>query len=340
MHIYRITLLWGICCLSALPRVARSQTDFNQPPPSNFEESGKKGPDRKSPGLFHRPVMPTPPEQLKYANQLRAEGRIHKAMRQYNNLVHAWHGSPEAAIAQHTYADMLYEQGRLQSALDEYQYLATFYRGSFPFDDVMQRELQIANTVRTMHHGEFMFFPGILDPPRAIPLFESIVQSAPTWPGSEEALFQIAMIHEDDKEYVDAAAAYERLLQRYPNSRYAPQSSLARARSLRAEAIKRLRDLRQVNDAIAAYFKFTKLYPSDPNVPTAQSELDDLKTAKARMLLDVAVYYEEKERNIKAAIIAYMDLQRSCPMSEYGAQAQAKTAELKEQESANDHRTK
>lgn len=339
MYMPKIALLCALCGLAALPRAARSQTDFNQPPPSNFEESEKKGPERKSPSILHRPVMPTPAEQLKYANSLRAGGRLRKAMRQYNNLVHAWHGCPEAAVAQRAYADMLYEQGRLQSALEQYQYLVTFYRGSFTFDEVMQRELQIANTVRTMRHGQFLFFPGILDPPRAIPQYESIVQSAPTWAGSEEALFQIAMIQEDDKAYVDAAAAYERLLQRYPASRYAAQAALARARSLRAEAIKRKRDMRQVDNAIAAYFKFTNPYPSDPNVPAAKSELEDMKKIKARILLDVAIYYEEVARNTKAARLAYMDLQRQCPMSEFREKVSEKIDDLMKQESANEHRT-
>jgi outer membrane protein assembly factor BamD (BamD/ComL family) len=302
------------------------------------EESKDKGPKRKTPSLFHRTAQDTPAAQLVYADSLRKAERIRKAMRQYNNLVHAWGSSPEALKAQRSLADLRFERKEYQEAFDEYQYLIDFYPGQFAFDEVIEKQFQLANAIKTRRVARFLIFPGVTDPERAIPMFEKIVANAPSWERSQEALFYVALINEETENWADAVAVYDRILQRYPDSRFAASAAFARARCLYTTATERGRDEFQLNAAMAAFASFIHDHPSDANVKEAQARLDELRDKLTRMYFDRAVFYDKSLKNPTAAIVAYRDLIRTFPMStsEERKQAEARVLELEAAEKGNE----
>ncbi len=107
---------------------------------------------RKQPGLFSRPAKDSPEEQLQYAEALHKQGRTRGARKQYSALVHRWHQSREAATAQLRYAELLEQAGKYQHAFDEYQYLIDSFADGFEYEVVLERQLKIANHVRTVRH--------------------------------------------------------------------------------------------------------------------------------------------------------------------------------------------
>jgi tetratricopeptide (TPR) repeat protein len=306
---WRVLLL---CLLCLAPAAVRGQSQDE-----NFkvEDEEAAGPTRKAPSLFHRPTQKTPEAQLQYADSLRRSGRLRKAMKQYNNLVYAWPNAPEAPKAQRAYADLLLERENYEAAFDQYQYLVTFYAGNFPFDEVLEKQFQIANYVKTARHARFFgLLPGVTDPQQALPLYKKIVQNAPNWTRSQEALFYEALIYEEDKDYDKAIQTYEEIQQRYHGTTYAGSAAFARARCLFEMAHQRLRDEGQVRAAVSAFGTFIHDYPSDPNIGQARKFLDDMKVTLAQMYYDRAVYYDQVQKNAKAAIISYRDLIRTFPV--------------------------
>lgn len=314
--------LVGLLCL--LPAFARSQEDGN----FKVQDEEAKTPQRKSPGIFHRPGKASPAEQLTYADALRRDGKLSRAIKEYDNLVHAWHDTPEAVLAQRAQSDLLFERGKFKPAFEAYQYLVDFYAGQFPFEPVIQRQFEIANVVKNQRYARLWILPGVLDPQQALPLFEAIVRNAPNGDLAQESLFNMALIQEDDKEFDKAVELYERIQLRYPDGRYTASATFARARCLYQAARSRGRDEGQIRNAVSAFSTYLRDYPSDPNAASARKYLDELRSILSDMYFSRATYYDNVEKNAKAAVVAYRDFVRTFPMSNLRERAEARIAQL------------
>jgi outer membrane protein assembly factor BamD (BamD/ComL family) len=312
-----------LCLTCLMPMLARSQED-------NFadKEDDDAAPKRKAPSFFHKPEAATPAEQLALADGLRREGKTRQAIRQYDSLVHEWHDTPEAVSAQRAQADVLLERGKNKDSFDAYQYMIDFYAGQFPFEPVIEKQFQIANVIKNERHARFWILPGVTDPQLALPLLETVVQNAPTWERSQEALNTIAQIHEQAGDFDKAAEQYERVQLRYPDGRYAATAAFSRARCLYHNAMQRGRDEGQLRTVLSAYASFMHDFPSDENAAAARTRLDEIKERLSQMCFERAMYYDRAEKNDKAAIVAYRDFVRTFPMSPLREQAESRIAEL------------
>ena len=300
-----------------------------QAPAGEFDrEFGVSGPVKKSPGWRYRPAKDAPDAQLAHADRLRAEGKTRRARRAYRELVHQWHAAPQAVDAQRAYAELLLEAGKHRAAFDEYQYMIDHFAGDFPYEDVLRRQFQIANYLRTTRQGAFLFFPGVAAPERALPLYEQIVDNAPNWAGTPECLFYIGLIHEGDKDYELAATAYETLMLRFPASDFVVGAAFRRAKALYEIASRSPRDEQLTRDALTALIAFDRRYGRDPNAEAVRDWLVELKDRLATQYFEKAEYYDKIAKRPKSAVIAYSDFVGKFPNSEMRAVADERIATL------------
>ena len=301
--------------------------------PSGFEEKTdqKTKIERKHPSMFHRPEKATPSEQLAYAASLAREGRPRAARKQYNALVHEWHGSAEAPAAQESYARLLMEREDYADAFDEFQYLFEYFAGSFKHDAILDAQFKLANAVRTERHAKFLFFGGVTAPERALPMFTQIVRNAPQWDRAPEAQLMVGAIHEEQKDYALAATAYETVQLRYPSSPAAEEAAFARARCLYRLAKASPRDEEATRNVIAAVSVYLRDYPSAPNVAEARRYFSEMKDHLADLYYERAVFYDEAARRPESAIIAYRDFINHFPSSDRRRTAEGRIKALQQQ---------
>ncbi|MCX7590241.1 MAG: tetratricopeptide repeat protein, partial [Kiritimatiellae bacterium] len=266
---------WLRCSLGILVAVTvigqiRAQ-DFERPQTTTETELV---PSRKLPSVFHRPSRATAPEQLLYAESLYAAGRLRKAARAFDALVHAWPRTEEAVLAQMRLGQILEERGRYEQAFREYQYLIENYAGRFPYADILERQFQIAKRIVTQRLGKFLFFPGYRAPERALPLLETIVRNGPRWDYAAEAQFLIGTLHEESGAFEEAVVAYDRVQYRYPKSPFVVEAAFRRAMCEYQVARRNNRDESTCQAALSALGAFVRNYPDDPRVAEARALMD------------------------------------------------------------------
>lgn len=303
-----------------------NENDFDR-----IEPVGEKKADRKYPSILKRPDKDTPAEQLEWAKELLEKGEKRQARKQFRNLVHEWHGSREAPEAQLNYARLLDEAGKYVVAFREYQYLMDNFSGSFPHEEVLDRQFRIANHVKNERRFRFIFFPGFSAPERALPMYESIIKNGRNWEKAPEAQFQIGLIHEDDREYEEAVIAFEYVRMRYSKSPYALQAAFRRAVCLYRMARIYRYDERSIREALSALAMFRRDHPKSAEAAEAGRMLQELKDDLAEKYYRIAVYYDNKVKKPEAALIAYTNYIRQFPSSDMVKTAEARIEALRVQ---------
>ena len=287
--------------------------------------------------FFIRPAKDNPRAQLAYAEGLQTDGWLRSATKQYRRLTVFWPEAPEAPKAQLALARVLDTRQKWEDAFEEYTYLIEHYPGTFPYNDILQRQFEIAETVMATRKGKFLFFPGFKAPDRAIPLFEKIIEHGPEWEKAPECQYLIGRAHEFGYEYELAVAAYLTAIVRYPDSPFAEQSAYHRALCLELLASAEPNNESALDEAWTAMHQFVARYPKSEYVAEITKLREKLFRSRAQMAFNRARYYDTIARQPKAALMEYQDFVRFYPHSDWTAEAQKRIEKLVLLVGKNDH---
>ncbi len=308
-----------LCGLLAVPAAAKS-------PAKPYVE--------KQPGrgfhLFVRPRKKTPEAQWEYAQQLDRDGKWKAAVRQSLALRIWWPYSPEAPRGQMLYARLMDRRNKFQAAFDAYQYLLEHYTGSFEFNEIIDRQMQIAKTLMDIKKGKFLFLPGFDAPERAIPLFEKIAGTAPEGRHTAEAYYLIGVANDRIYEYDKAIEAFFTTLNRFPDSEYADKSAYAQAQCHIKLSNDAPHDNRALATARAACLLFLQRYPDSPHLAGIEADLALLRDRQIQNAYQLALYYDRILRKPASALIQYQTFVALFPDAAQTADARLRIEELKQ----------
>jgi len=277
---------------------------------------------------FNRPAKKNPTDQLAYADRLFAEGHLRKAGNAYKALAVTWPGSPEAVPAQLRYARSLDARGKSDKAFEAYQSLMEANAGGFPYDDVLQRQFDLAQEMMNRRHGRLLLFGGFKAPERAVPMFEKVVKNGPRSPRAAEAQYLIGWAYEISDQLELAVVAYMTAQHRYPESEYAEKASFGRARTLYRLSEESPNDEEALEQAWAGVLLFLNSYPQSEEIEVAKAYRDTLLSRRARTAYDKAVFYDRKAKKPSAALQAYRSFIKLFPGSEWVPVAQSRIDQL------------
>jgi outer membrane assembly lipoprotein YfiO len=270
--------------------------------------------DKKMPSFFHRPAKKNPAEQLAYAKKLEKKDKLRSAIGAYNDLVHRWHNSSEAIMAQHQIAVLYMKREKYTKAFKAFQYMIDHYAGNFDYDAALNYQTKIARTVLRDRWGDILFLPGLEAPERALPLFEKIIENAPNWGKTPEVRLKLGLTYESVKQYEEAIAAYDEVQQFHPFSKEAETALFRKAFCLYTLSKKAPRDEKLCRKALSALASFVARYKMSPYKDDAQKYLTELNLHLSEMYYARAEFYDKKNRN-KSALIAYKDFLKKFPSS-------------------------
>ena len=306
---------WILVLLAGLLSLTACRTFFKEKP---YEEtSGKRGWHP-----FLHPAQKSPDTQLTFADQLLQAGRAKKAMKQYVALTVYWPESREAASAQYQYARLWDKKGKENRAFDEYQRLFNRYPGQFPYDEVLNRQFEIATNLMNRKKGKFLFFPGFTAPERAIPMFQAIMTNAPQWNRSAEAQYLMGRANELSLEYEAAIEDYMAVQNRYPDSPFAEAASFQTAYCYYLLAQESPNNEQILDAAWAAMTLFLNYYPSSEKASVATEYRGTLYRQRAKIAYEKASYYDKIVKRPDSALIAYETMVRQFPHSDWTGLAQ------------------
>jgi len=317
----------GVLLLAAaLPAAAQRQQPEE---PLELAKAGEPAIARKEPSFFNRPAERTPAAQWQRVQQLEADGKVRQALKAANALVRTWHHTPEAARAQLAVARLNEARDRPEAAFDEYQYLIDHFAGLFPFQQVLERQYQIANHLLKPPRT---FLGLALDAMTDVRLrYEQIVRNAPNWERAPDAMLKAASCHELDGDPFAAADAYAHLQTRYPLAAAAVSAAAEEIRIRRELAARYPMDEALTRRAIAAIDNALRAYGGRLNRDELASWRRELTDAAMERAYERAAFYDGKRKQPRAALAAYREFIRLHPDS---PRAEAVRARIREIEGA------
>lgn len=259
------------------------------------------------------------PEERAAFDQAAAEddgGPVSRSISAYRRFIKNNPASPLAAKAQFRIAELLESTGNASRAFDAYQTLVTQYPDTQDFEKAVGRQVVIANEYLGGKKLSFLWLPIVPGTDRAEEMFGSIVQNAPFSKNAPIAQFNLGVTYERQGKLKEAAAAYQTVLDRYPNSSIADDALYQIGYIyMRVGETGGSQDLSALVSAKNTFEDFVLQYPTSEKTPQAEDNIKKLSGEETQDLMDIAKYYD-RFKNFRAAAIYYNDIIRRSPDSE------------------------
>ncbi|MGD0060413.1 MAG: outer membrane protein assembly factor BamD [Verrucomicrobiia bacterium] len=273
------------------------------------------------------PVGATPVDQLKIGQDLEAKKQYRRAIPAYRRVIARWPLSSSTQEARMGLAECYSAIAYHYKAFQTYQELIKKNPNTPHFDEVLQREFEIANLFLAGDRQKawgIRWFPSM---DRAVEVYEQVVKNGPYSPVAIDAQFRIGLVYEKERDYLSAVHAYEKLMERYPKHPLAEAAQFQIGWEYKKESARAEYDQNSANQAIAAFTDFIFRYPQSDKVPVAEKYRSELKVEQARGLFHIGEFYE-KNHYYKSALIYYNDVIEKNPESDWATQAKGKVASL------------
>lgn len=299
-------------CLLALPYRSPAPLVFIPGEGWTYEPVGAKGNWQRTRAKDQLDVAQEGFDKKDYSLAAKAARRV----------VAIWPLSDYAPTAQYLVGRCFEVRGLGEKAFKEYQNTLQKYPRGTNFEDILTREFEIA---KTYYNGKFFrlwgYIPLYPSMDKTATLFSQIVSNG-TYSGiAPQAQMMLGATREKQKNYNDAAKAYELAADRYHDRpQIAAEAFYKAGLAYHKQAQTAEYDQGTAGQAIATFTDFITLYPEDPRVPAAEKIIATLKSEQAHGNFQIAQFYEKGKR-WKSALIYYKEVLNQDANSPYAAQA-------------------
>jgi outer membrane protein assembly factor BamD len=254
------------------------------------------------------------------------------ALKAARRTVKVWPLSDYAPQAQFVVGECYEAKGMDERAFKEYQKVLEKYPKFIDCEKVLKRQYEIANRFLG---GEWFrlwnyipFFPSM---ERTADMYGKIVKGGPFSEIAPEAQMKIGTAREKQKNFPEAAKAYETAADRYHDRGQVAADALFRAGLAHQKQAQTAEyDQSTAGQAIATFTDFMTLYPEDARVPDAQKIITSLRLEQARGNYEIGQYYEAHGKWISAKIYynEVVNLLLADPNSDYASRARVRIEAL------------
>lgn len=268
-------------------------------------------------------------EQLAKGDQLAEAGDHANAAACYRWIVRSAPNSKEAPIAQFALAGSLQKQDNLDGAFKEYQNLQKKYPQTPKFEEAVSQQINIANAYLKGKRVKFLGIPLAPSMEKAEEMYTAILKVSPYSKYAPITQFNLGLALEKQGKAQEALAAYQKLLEKYPNS-----SACDDAQYQIAYVYQRLgmtgksQDLSALKESENNYQDFLLQYPNSEKVQQAGENMKAMVSRESKDTLRIARFYDFS-KDFKAASIYYNDVIRRFPESAEATAAKTRIDELK-----------
>lgn len=269
-------------------------------------------------------------DQLEVAQAAFDRQSYREATKAARRVVREWPLSDYAPKAQYLVARSYELRKQDERAFKEYQKLLEKYPKVENYQEVLQREYEIAMRFLGGQWfklwGYIPFFPSMN---KTAELFEKIVRNGPFSEVSPQAQLRVGAAHEKGKDYPLAVKAYELAADRYFDRPIIAADAIYRAGMAHYKQAREAEyDQGAAGKAIATFTDFITLFPQDSRVPEAKKLIAGMKQEQARGSYEIARFYEKKQA-WSGAVVYYNEVLLLDPDSPYAEEARRRIETLK-----------
>ncbi len=327
MSFRSVRVLLIAVCLLAFPFPAPAPLIYRPGEGWTYEPVGGEG----------KWMQPRAKDQLEVAQAAFDKKAYGLALKAARRVVKVWPLSDYSPRAHYLVARCYEATGKEEKAFKAYQTLLEKQPKVVNFDEILQRQYQIANQFLGGKWfklwGRIPFFPSMS---RTANMYAAIVKTGPYSAVAPQSQLNIGLANEKQKtmgfknpDYPAAIQAYDTAADRYHDQPKVASEAIFRAGlAYQKEAQTPDRDQSNAGHAITKFTDFIALYPNDPRVPRAQKIIASLKGEQARGNYDIARFYEKRKR-WDGARIYYNEVLLLDPNSPYATEARQRIDQLK-----------
>lgn len=259
----------------------------------------------------------TPELQVEHARSLMVGGEYKRAFNETNKFLEFYPDTAYADENQFIRGEIKLAQEEYLDAAEEFQKVISQYPESDLYDDVIERQYNIADTLfekgeERVAKQEKGFRPWRplqrINPFRrrpfkkAIDVYAMVIENQPFTPEAAKAQYKIGLAHFEREEYLEASFEFRRVIEDYPTSDRVRDAAYYLTRSYEEAALEPEYDQSPSKLAIDSIREFTRRFPDDPRVEERQDVLLDMRERMAQQRLLTAEYYERRAEPDSARI--------------------------------------
>ena len=188
--------------------------------------------------------------------------------------------------------DALVAMGEDEEAFDIYQSSIEKYPVYIKYNDVVKKQLAIANREHDLVKGRDSIF---LDRSKAISYYKRVITNAPFATDAPLLLLRVAILQKDDDQPEEAIQSYRTLVKRYRTSTEAGYARVNLAQHYLNLLDKIEGDQRLIDESKSQLILFTQQFTNHPMLSEANRRLKQIYNIEAERLYLLAVFYNRKE---------------------------------------------
>lgn len=240
-------------------------------------------------------------------------GATQQAIAAYRQFLKDSPASVLASKAQYRVAELLESTGDLSKAFDAYQTLISRYPDTPEFEKSVSKQVLIANEYLAGRKLKFFGMEIVPATDRAEQMYTAILKNAPFSKNAPIAQFNLGLTYEKQGKAREAAAAYQGVLDKYPNNSIADDALYQIGYVyMQIGATGRSQDLSALVQAKNTFEDFLLQYPNSEKAAQARDNLAAIGGRESGDLLTIAMFYD-RYKNYRAAAIYYNDVIRRQP---------------------------
>ncbi len=255
-------------------------------------------------------ILATDPEAdalMKRAVEYRNSGKLGKAKGELRELVTEHALAPNAPQARYMLAEVYEQLNDPREAFKQYSKVVENYQSSSLYEAALNRQLAMATAAAkgTLQARVFGLWHVPMESSVVVEWLETVIRNAPYNEMSATATSVLADYQMQQEQYDAACNTYRRLVENYPDSRYAPGAQMMVAKLWAASRTRGDQNLVNLANAQEAYEEFTLRFPNHPDARKAYEEAKNVRRLLVQQELEVGRYYLERAREYPSAIFCF-----------------------------------
>ncbi|MDR1192141.1 MAG: outer membrane protein assembly factor BamD [Verrucomicrobiales bacterium] len=268
---------------------------------------------------------------LQLARNLEAKEDYKSALDAYRGLVRRWPLSSSAGEAQFKVGFMMEKRGEFWDAYKAFQKVVEKYPASQFFDLAIEREFAIGNLFLSGEPQRLWKIPLLPSMDKTVEIFNTIIKNAPYGVYAPQAYFKIGLAREKQKQWSEAIASYNKLLDKYPGNDLAPSAQYQIGYAWYQASSQPDYDQSAAQKSINAFQDFLARFPDSEKVEQAKIYINELGDRRVQGSYNIGVFYlkDKTDKGYRAALIYFNDVIQQAPNSPLAVQAKQRIEEIK-----------
>lgn len=316
MRLSRTLILSLLVAAAAAPQLARSAIIIGPNAKTKIEAPGQEEMSGSAQELFQQ------------GEAAEAAGDTRTAIKAYRSLVKKHPKDALAPGAAWRFAVLQEKRGELVKAAGAYRVVVDNYPKSPHFEEAIEAQFRIGEIFLQGKKLKVLGIPFRNTLDHAVEVFAAIVRSAPYGKYTARAQFDIGRATEKMGNADAAVAAYQAVIERYPNEPVAADAQYQIGYIWLKEARSGTKDAKAAERAKVGFQDFLFRYPKSEKAAQARENLRLLDQKQTSDAFSIAKFYD-KQKNYRAAVIYYNDVIRQQPGSPAGDRAKQRVAEIR-----------